>query len=264
MPKKKTKEQFISDAIKIHGNIYSYENVIYVNSKTKVKIICPVHGDFFQIPNAHLNGNKCPKCSKRNVKSTEEFIDECKKLHGNKYDYSAVEYKNNKQKIVIICKEHNNRFEIYARSHLNGIGCQKCKIKKYIPLFNKVHNNYYSYEEAEYNGHLESIKITCPVHGIFLQNPFYHLDGCGCSQCNMKLSKGEMYIKIFLEENNINFEQQKRFCDCKNNYTLPFDFFIESENICIEFDGLQHYVPIDYFGGDKVFLRQLENDKIKK
>lgn len=263
MPSKKSKEQFISNAILKHGNRYTYENVIYINSKTKVQIDCSIHGAFFQQPNAHLNGNKCPSCSGKKVRSTEEFINQCIDIHGNLYDYSNVDYKNNKQKIKIICKEHDNEIELYARSHLSGVGCTKCKIKKYIPLFKQIHNNYYSYEKSEYNGYNKQIIITCPVHGDFYQNPFYHLDGCGCSQCTVFLSKGELYIKKFLEDNDIYFLQQKRFDDCKNTYTLPFDFYIPHKNTCIEYDGEQHFSPIEYFGGDEIFERQVQNDNIK-
>ena len=82
---------------------------------------------------------------------------------------------------------------------------------------------------------------------------------CGCQN----ISHGEFYIKTILEENNIKFESQYKFDDCKNKFKLPFDFYLPDYNMCIEYDGLQHYRPIERFGGDEGFLKRQENDNIK-
>lgn len=261
---KKSKEDFIISARKIHGNTYSYDKVVYINSKTSVLITCSVHGDFNQKPNSHLNGNSCPKCSKRYKKTTEEFIQECVNIHGDgKYDYSNVVYNNNKQKISIRCIKHNENIEVYARSHLNGVGCVKCKIDTFLPKFIKVHGSKYSYSISEYNGYRNTISIECPVHGIFEQNPFYHLDGCGCPKCGKYISHGERAITNYLNTNGIVFLPEHRFSECKYKNTLPFDFFIPSYNICIEYDGQHHFQPVSHFGGDKTYKLQKIKDAIK-
>jgi len=104
--KKLTTKEFINRAEKIHRNKYDYSLVEYVNTKTKIKIICKKHGIFEQTPNNHLCGKNCPKCHDYNKLTTKEFINKAEKDHGNKYDYSLVEYVNTKTKIKIICKKH--------------------------------------------------------------------------------------------------------------------------------------------------------------
>lgn len=79
----------------------------------------------------------------------------------------------------------------------------------------------------------------------------------------MRKSKGELYIEEILQSLNIDYERQKRFKDCKNKKQLPFDFYISNHNICIEYDGEQHYKPIDFWGGETRFLERQLNDKIK-
>ena len=90
MPNRKTREQFISDAIKIHGDKYNYSLVEYINTHTKVKIKCPKHDIFEQLPQDHLKGCGCQKCSNVDKYTTKSFIKESKKIHGNKYNYSLV------------------------------------------------------------------------------------------------------------------------------------------------------------------------------
>ncbi|MFA5585603.1 MAG: hypothetical protein WDA02_03540 [Saccharofermentanales bacterium] len=113
-----------------HNNIYDYSLVNYINYETKVKIICPIHGIFEQTPHHHLNGIKCPNCSHNKKIKLEEFINQCIKTHGNKYDYSLVEYKNSrKNKIKIICKKHGI-FEQTPYEHKKGSGCPICNESK--------------------------------------------------------------------------------------------------------------------------------------
>ena len=111
MPKKLTQKEFIERARKVHGNKYDYSKVIYKNSSTKVCIVCPKHGEFWQIPNSHLQGIGCPKCGdlkkgEYKKSNTDNFINRAKEVHGNKYDYSKSVYKGVHDKICIICPEH--------------------------------------------------------------------------------------------------------------------------------------------------------------
>ena len=140
MPKKKTREEFIEDAIKVHGNDYIYDKVNYINTHTKVCIICPKHGDFWMTPHNHLyggNGNHfckgcgCPKCQHERVgsfnrKTIEQFIEEARQIHYDNFDYSKVDYINSKTKVCIICKKCGNEFWQTPSSHLQGNGCRKC------------------------------------------------------------------------------------------------------------------------------------------
>ena len=108
----------------MHGNKYSYENVNYVNSHTLVNITCKIHGGFMQSPTNHLQGKGCPKCANKNVTSGE-FIEKARKVHGNKYDYSKVNYVDNSTKVCIICPEHGEFWQT-PNDHLNGCGCSIC------------------------------------------------------------------------------------------------------------------------------------------
>lgn len=123
-------ESFIEKARKVHCGKYSYLKVSYTNSKTKVIITCPIHGDFEQRPNDHLNGYGCPMCAKRgrslNGKlTTDEFIERARKIHGDRYDYSKVVYCNAKKEVVITCKTHGDFMQV-PNNHLNGANCPKC------------------------------------------------------------------------------------------------------------------------------------------
>ena len=129
MPARLTREAFIKRARAKHGDKYDYSKVNYVNGDTKVEIICPIHGAFWQTPHNHLHGKKgrgCPICGKNKPNTTETFIKKARKVHGNKYDYSKVKFTRNRDKVEIICPIHG-AFWREANSHLQGHGCPKCK-----------------------------------------------------------------------------------------------------------------------------------------
>jgi hypothetical protein len=123
--KKSTKEDFITKAKEIHGDKYDYSKVDYKNNKTEVCIICPIHGEFYQTPKNHLSGRGCPKCSGNKKYTKEDFVQESSKVHGYKYDYSKVVYKNNKTDVCIICPIHGEFYQA-PKNHLSGQGCPIC------------------------------------------------------------------------------------------------------------------------------------------
>lgn len=129
-----TKEIFIERSNKIHNNVYDYSLVNYINNSTPVCIICPEHGEFWQMPNGHMGGQNCPKCSKVYKPTTEEWINKAIEIHKNKYDYSKVEYKNARTKVCIICPEHGEFWQV-PYSHLSGRGCPSCDMSH---LENKI------------------------------------------------------------------------------------------------------------------------------
>jgi len=206
-------------------------------------------------------------CSGLKTKTNEKFIEESNIIHNNKYDYSLIEYKNDMTKIKIICPEHGV-FEQLPNSHLRKTGCPICggtkksNIEDFIEKSNNIHLNKYNYSQSVYINGNSKVKIICPKHGDFYQTPHTHLSGCGCPKC--RESCGEKEIRRFLIKNNIQFESQKIFDDCVHIKNLKFDFYLPDYNLCIEYNGLQHYAPIEYFGGKKSFLNQQKKDKIKK
>ena len=147
---KLTTEEFIEKAKKIHGDKYDYSKAEYINSKTKICIICPKHGEFWIRPNDHLNGQGCRKCSDelnglKKRKTKEQFIEEARKIHGNKYDYSKVEYLGLNKKVCIICPEHGEFWQS-PYGHLRGDGCSKCSVSllenELIEFLNKKNISY--------------------------------------------------------------------------------------------------------------------------
>ncbi len=265
-----TNEIFILKSKKVHGDKYNYDSVNYINGKTKIKIICPEHGTFYQIPQAHLRGDGCSKCS-NNYSNKSIFIEKSNKRHNNKYDYSLVEYKNNKTKVKIICPIHG-LFEQRPDLHLSSNGCKKCgtdvikskttmKLSTFIKQSKQLHKNKYDYSLVDYINTKTKVKIICQKHGIFEKTPNKHLQGQGCPIC--KESKGEEQIRTILENNKIKYFRQYKFNDCKNKQPLPFDFYLPELNICIEYDGIQHFKSIDFFGGVDALKYTQNNDKIK-
>jgi very-short-patch-repair endonuclease len=264
---RRTKDDvFISRAMRIHNKKYDYSLVDYIRNDVKVKIICPEHGMFEQKPSKHLSGQGCPKCANKNI-TNQEFIEKCNKIHNGKYDYSLVDYKNNQSKIKIICPEHGV-FDQIPNNHLSkGFGCPSCSgnkplsLEDFIKRSNKIHNGKYDYSLVEYDNVDSKVKIICPEHGIFKQSPYTHMKGVGCPICNS--SKGEIKIKKWLDDNNIKYIQQYRFNDCRNILPLSFDFYLPDYNICIEYDGIQHFKPISIFGGDDSLIKTSIRDEVK-
>lgn len=199
MAPKLNTESFIQKAIEIHGNKYDYSKVEYVNARTKIIVICKIHSeDFLQNSNSHLQGSGCKKCGfecrkKKLVNDNQIFINKAIEVHGNRYDYSKVEYDTIKNKVSIICRIHGPYFQT-AHSHLQGSGCKKCSlvvrhldrkldISDFINRSNILHNYKYDYSNVEYINNHTKVKIVCPIHSLFYQRPLNHLEGDGCIKC---------------------------------------------------------------------------------
>lgn len=124
-----TTKEFIKKAREVHGNKYNYSKVKYVNSHTNICIICPEHGEFKQTPSMHLEGHGCPKCAGVGKLNTIEFINRARDVHGDKYDYSKIEYVDANTKVRIICPKHGE-FKQTPAAHLKGQGCPNCNCSK--------------------------------------------------------------------------------------------------------------------------------------
>jgi hypothetical protein len=266
MPKKLTINDFIQKAKIVHGDKYDYSLAVYKNNSTKIKIKCLKHGEFEQTPNGHISAkNGCPYCVGNKLLGNVVFIKKAKAVHGDRYDYSKINYVNSKTKIEIVCNKHG----VYTQrpcDHINQKqGCPKCiglgrTTKNFIDDASEKHNDKYDYSKTIYEKHNKFVTIICPIHGDFGQKPYIHLMGSGCQKCSE--SKGEKKVALFLEKNNINFDKQKTFNDCKNintNRQLKFDFYLPKYNLCIEYDGEYHYEPWRLY-----FDKSLANLNFKK
>ena len=196
---KKTKEDFIKQANEIHNDKYDYSKVDYIANKIKVKIICPIHGEFEQRPNDHLRTKGCNKCGISNTKikttdTIEQFIEKAKKVHGDLYDYSKVKYINNRTKVEIICDKHGSFFQ-KPNSHIDsGYKCTNCckttkqTKQQVLDIFKNIHGDEYDYSKFEYVNNLTKSTIICKKHGEFLQRPKQHRRGEGCPVCGIEKS----------------------------------------------------------------------------
>lgn len=194
--KLKTTNQFIIDAKNKHGDLYDYSLTEYLNSHIKIKIICKKHGVFDQLPIDHLKKHGCPICSGNKKGNSKDFINKCKIIYKNEnYNYSLVDYKDNKSKVKIICKEHGI-FKIRPDMFLQKkIKCPFCNTKinnidKFIEKSNSIHNNLYDYSLVDYINTDTNVKIICKGHGAFEQTPHNHMNGTKCPKCstNQKIS----------------------------------------------------------------------------
>ncbi len=183
------KENFIEKARRIHGKRYDYSLVEYQKSNIKVKIICSIHGIFEQTPNGHLMGRGCSKCRGQRL-TQKDFIKKAKKVHGNKFDYSKVNFINGSTKITIICKVHGE-FQCTPNKHYHNKkgGCPKClnrasNAETFIEKAKDIHGGKYNYSLVNYTYASEKVKIICPKHGMFEMSPNSHLSGYGCKKCN--------------------------------------------------------------------------------
>ena len=201
---KKTTEQFIEEARKVHGNKYDYSKVKYNGTHIKVCVVCPKHGDFLQRPSDHLSGLGCNLCSNP-VHDSQSFIEESKKVHGDKYNYSKVDYVNSKTKVCIICYKHGEFWQ-KTSNHLGGSGCPKCK-----------------------SSHLER------------------------------------ELRLFFEENNLEYEEQKTFDWLKLEKQQFLDFYLPQYNIAVECQG-EHHFQMSGWGkgknGEKVIERDINKRKL--
>lgn len=204
--KKRTKEEFIEQAKRIHGEKYDYSEVEYIDGQTKVCIICPKHGEFWQRPCDHINQKQgCPKCVKNYRDTAETFIKKAKLIHGNRYDYSKVKYVNSQTKVCIIC----------------------------------------------------------PEHGEFWQTPHHHLRGSGCPECG-KNDVSEKKLTDILSENFDNLIKQYKPEFLKTNgKPQSIDIFLPNYNVGVEYQGRQHFVPVPRYGGVEEYKKTIERDKRK-
>ena len=271
--------EFISKAIAKHGNNYDYSKVKYVNCKTKIDIVCRKHGIFSQRPKEHIYGAGCPSCArevsnsvigsatgpKLTKKARNAFVEKANTVHGSRYDYSEVEYLGCKHKVKIRCPEHGVFLQT-PNLHLYGNGCPECAkltranenritTEEFIAAAREVHGDKYDYSKVKYVHHKKLVTIICPAHGEFRQAPNGHLyNSKGCSRCND--SKGEKYISNWLQERGI--EYRREIAIPEFNPRKRFDYYISSLDIYIEYDGEQHFKPIN--NRHQALLAQKERD----
>jgi very-short-patch-repair endonuclease len=214
--------------------------------------------------------------------TTEEFIRRAKEKHGDLYDYSLVNYTNNKTKVIVVCEKHG-QFDVYPHHHIKKkptvcLKCfhetigPKCRMtqEEFIRRAKEKHGDLYDYSLVNYVTIRQPIEIICKIHGVFKQLPGNHLAGRGCVVCNN--SKGELRVKNFLDRYKIVYNTQEWFSgtqiECRNPLTtrpLKFDFYLRDYNLCVEYDGQQHFNPYSFSNNksDKTMKENLEYRQYK-
>lgn len=261
-------EQFIIKANELYNNKYDYSKVNYINSKTKVKIMCNIHGEFEQTPLRHYKSG-CQKCKPKRIykHNTNTFIEKSKEIHGNKYDYSQVDYVNNKTKVKIICKIHGI-FEIRPDDHFQKVGCINCTTRNtdnngelFIKRAIEVHGNKYNYSKVKYSNTHENVIIICSIHGEFEQLPCNHLEGSNCPSCainNKTLEKRKGNdIKFFMKANEMH---DNKYDYSKSVYINKFEPIIIICNIHGEF--IQR--PMHHLNSNGCYNCGMDNLKVQR
>lgn len=261
MRRKLTNKEFNKSLKEKHPNLIQLTE--YKGDKEYISVRCTNHEyEFKTKPNWLKNGRGCKYCGieSRMIKARKKYsdiIEDFNSVHNGKYSYPniAQEYKNNKSLITIVCPIHGKHL-IKALKHLQGQGCPKCSHQSY-PHTNesftekakKIHGEVYLYDRITYINENTPIPIECKKHGIFYQAPKNHLNGCGCPKCNE--SYLEKDIRKILENNEIEYVYEFRK-HTKSNKSI--DFYIPKYKIAIECQGVQHFAPVEFFGGERKLI----------
>jgi len=273
-----TQEEFITRANAVHHGKYRYDKVVYRDSHTHVVITCPIHGDFKQLAYQHLNGSGCPKCGLEDARlkesiTREEFIERARATHTINYDYSHVEMRGMNEPVFIVCPEHGGFWQT-ANTHLRGHNCPKCGYKEnsrkrtksleaFIEDARRVHGDKYDYSHTVYVNAKQKLAIRCKVHDmVFLQKPNAHLNGNGCPLCAQSHLEAE--VLRLLRSQGICFEVEKAFDWLVYRGNLFLDFFLPDYSIAIECQGEQHFHACDYYGGASAFRLTKKRDEQKR
>lgn len=273
MSKKKTHEQYVAE-LKVKN---PHVEVIgeYINANTSIRHHCLIHDVFWETkPSRVLDGHGCQQCriekfSISNTKSQDEYIAEVKIKNPN---IEVVgEYTGARTKILHKCLIHNVVWDVAPTTILKGCGCRECMKEKIASKNGSSHGEYIAkllninpniIVLEEYVNTETKIKHKCKVcEHEWSVKPGNILAGKGCPKCNE--SHGEKNISSYLNTNHIAYIPQYTFDGCKDIRKLPFDFYIPEFNMCIEYDGEQHFKAVDHFGGEEgLKIRQL-HDQIK-
>jgi hypothetical protein len=256
-----TLERFLKSAQEIHGDKYSYEFVVFLGVRYKVKIKCPIHGIFEQAPEAHIRSQAgCPACAGRLTRAL--FIAKATAKHNGKYGYKFVKYTNCFEKVDIECFKHGI-FSQTATIHLEGNGCPKCArelgrmtVSEFLARVKEVHGGRYGYEFVAnvFETTQSLLPIKCAHHGMFEQVAESHFNGGGCPRCRTFVSKPETQ---WLDRLHIASEYRQSYLKV-NGKRMSVDAYDPITNTVYEFYG-------DYWHGNpNVFASDVFNKRCGK
>jgi hypothetical protein len=243
-------DEWIEKVKEKHGNDrFDYSKVEYINAYTEIIIGCKTCGKYFkQTPTSHMNSEiGCDWCRKKHVYTTDEFIEEAKKIHGDRFDYSKVDYKSATEPIIIICGVHGEFLQTPSDHKNQGSGCKKCSnvyspsTEEWVIWARDVWDNEYDYSKVEYKYASEKIIIICKRHGEFECSPNNHIHATNPTGCPSCVRKGEGLVAEFLKSELYEYSKEwnPSFLGSKR-----MDYQVPKINTCFEIDGLQHFTQV--------------------
>ncbi|MFA5626154.1 MAG: hypothetical protein WC965_01600 [Thiohalomonadaceae bacterium] len=250
--------EFVKKAREVHGDLYDYSKVNYVNSKTPVTIVDPDYGEFTQTPNAHLRGRGSPERGRTqraaaNTYTTATFIEKAREVHGDLYDYSKVEYRGHDVPVCIVDREHGEFWQKPV-GHLQGYGDKRRAAKKdqsaaetFEAKARQVHGNLYDYSKVEYKSALDKVVITHPTLGDFLQRPNTHLNGHGHPNHYRGVSAQELILTEWLDDVGIPYTVGDR------DVLGGLEVDILMERVGVEVDGAYWHSTVTERGKDRYY-----------
>lgn len=263
MRRKKTHEEYVIQVEKINPSVKVIDT--YIDAKTPIKHCCLIDGyEWYIRPNDILSGYGCPVCGGKIKLTQNDFINKMKKINNN--IEIIGQYINYSTHIRCKCKIDNYEWSALPSNLLQGKGCPMCggtkqkSHQEYVTDVFKVNKNIVVV--GIYVNAKTPILHKCLIDGHeWYAKPNNILNGKGCPKCNE--SYGEKEISNYLMDCQIIFDKQHIFDKCRNKKPLPFDFYLPDYNVCIEYDGIQHFESVEIFGGEDALKKQQYNDSIK-
>ena len=265
--KSKNNDQFKQEVRSLVGDEYTFLDD-YVNNKTKLRVKHNKCGNVYKVkPGNFFIGRRCPYCTTNALKSNAQFKQEVKNLVGD--DYTFLEpYQGALVKIKVKHNKCGTIYKVKPSHFLDGSRCPYCAINtkaktntEFKQQVQDLVGNEYVFLDTYVDTHTKLRVKHNECGNVYEVTPGNFLYGYRCPYCNSP--KGEVAINKILKSLGINYEYQKTFDDLKDKGCLSYDFYIPDQNILIEYQGQQHYEPVDYFGGDGKFKLQQKHDKIK-
>lgn len=267
MPRRKTNDGWLSEVEKLVKNEYTFlEN--YVNKETKISVVHNLCKNKYSVsPGAFLQGNRCPYCRSNRRKTTAEFKKEVYNLVG--VEYSVIsDYIGHHKPILLKHEKCGRTYSVAPSDFLKGRRCKQyyfnnCKKtnQEWLDQVKELAGDDYTFLE-DYKGDNVKIRFRHICGSTHRVSPNNFINGTRCAAC--KESVGEANIRRFLTENDITFESQKSFKGLVLVKPLSYDFYLPNHNVLIEFQGVQHYQPVDLFGGEEGFKKQRIKDELKR
>lgn len=258
--------EYILKAREVHGWKYDYSKTNFVDMDTKITVICPKHGEFEVIAGEHLKGVNCQKCAReKRRKPLEKFIRDAKLAERN--IFLIGDYKSMMEKTWFRCSVCGKEWEAVPMKIQGGQGCSYCNLgvkttEDFVKRAKEVHGDRYDYSKAIYRGNTIPLTIICPEHGEFDISPTTFFNRTNpCKKCSRK-SKMEHDLMLAFDTHKIRYTNNKTFH--KDLGLKSYDFFLDDYNVLIECQGIQHFSPNEFFGGEEQFIKQRESDLAKR